>query len=645
MAQMKIPEKPALKTTSYSELRGVDFSQDPSLVDRKRSPYALNLISDDGGNPVKRLGWRVLHKLEAPVHNIWRGEINGEDKIIAHAGTKIYEITDEEAVEKATVGNSKGTGFFMRKGDDKGENLKGYLWFTAGSNYYYYDGDKVGLVKDIATRPKILISRNPDGGGVSFDEVNLLTGRKTVSFLGNDTAKEYKLPAENIDSIDEVRVMGSDGEFAALDTSKYTVDLEAGKVTFTEAHKPVNEGEDNVEIDYTEENEENTSFIEGCTISAVYGYNASNRVFLTGNAEYRAYQWYSAIFDPTYFGDLCYAIVGAGETSIMGYSKIGEYLAIIKEDNQQDTTIFLCYGELDGEGKISFSTKAGIAGIGAVSKHCFKTLGDEPLFLSRMGVYAITSTLLSYERVAKNRSYFVDKKLTLEENLENAVACEWNGYYLLAVNGNVYVLDSRHSSGNRNTSDHSYEAYFWNNVPAVCFLSYGGLLYFGTADGRICKFNTDVYGMDKYCDNATYMNIGGELTYSMGGEAIIAEWATPNDSDVGVQYYKTLNKKGCLAVLSPYARSSCECYFVVDGDPRELIKSDTFDIFDWEDIDFERFTFNTNESPQELYFNKKKKKYKRLQIIVRNTGMREGFGIHEIIKTYSVGNFSKNRRG
>ena len=104
MAQMTIPAAPQLRTTSYSELRGVDFSQDPSLVDRKRSPYAVNLISDDGGNPVKRLGWRVIHELESPVHNIWRGEINGEDKIIVHAGTKIYEITDNEAIEKATRG-------------------------------------------------------------------------------------------------------------------------------------------------------------------------------------------------------------------------------------------------------------------------------------------------------------------------------------------------------------------------------------------------------------------------------------------------------------------------------------------------------------------------------------------------------------
>ena len=48
MAQLNVPAAPALKTSRYSELRGVDFSQDPSLINKKRSPMAINLISDAG---------------------------------------------------------------------------------------------------------------------------------------------------------------------------------------------------------------------------------------------------------------------------------------------------------------------------------------------------------------------------------------------------------------------------------------------------------------------------------------------------------------------------------------------------------------------------------------------------------------------
>lgn len=715
MGQMQVPKAATLYTTAYSNLRGVDFSQDASLVDRKRSPSAVNVISDMGGNPIKRLGWRVLHELDDPINNIWRGEINGTDYVLVHAGSKLYKITDSTSTLIGTVGAAKGTGFFMRKENETqsttavsaltvtvttatfyskvktagthtfsydgsnwqyatknvtladygititggtpvngstidvvlsiSKDMQGYLWFTAGKKYWYYDGSTLGEVKTIAKRAKILISRNPSGGGTSYDEANLLGGKRTVCFLGNNTDTEYKLPDGNLASIDEVRVMNAAGMFEVV-TTGFTTNLATGVVTFSAPQEPINTGEDNVEIDYTVTADvaANLEKIEKCTISTIYGYNASNRVFMSGNSDLQAYHWYSGIFDPTFFGDLSYQIVGAGETAIMGYAKISEYLAIIKESNQQDTTVFLCYGELNKDNDIVFRTKQGIAGIGAIAKGAFATLGDENLFLSGRGIYAVTSSILSYDRVTKNRSYFIDAALTSEANLQNAVACEWKGYYFLAINNHVYVLDGRHTSGNRNNSDYSYECYYLENIPAVAWLSYEDRLYFGTADGKICKFNTDVYGVEKYSDGATFELRDGELRYKSGGEAIVAEWSTPNDDDVGVQRYKTLNKKGCLAVLSPYSRSSCKCYFVVDGDPRQFVKSGTFDIFDWLDIDFERFTFNTNESPQEIYFNKKKKKYKRIQIVIRNDAINEGFGIHEIIKTYSVGNFSKQRR-
>lgn len=629
MAKLNIPSSADTETTKYTALRGADFSVDASLVDGRRSPLPLNIISDDGGNPCKRLGWRTYCTLEAPVHNIWYGEIDGSDKIIAHAGTKLYDITSGTAIEKkAGLANTKGTGFFMRKAD------KGYLWFTDGMEYYYYDGTTCGAVSDIATRPKVLISRNPTGGGTLFDSANLLTGKKTVSFLGNDTDKVYYLPYTALESIDEVRVRNSSGVYEV--TTAYTADLANGTVTFSAVHVPIVTGQDNVEIDFTKTTAGYKDRIAKCTVSAIYGYNALNRVFISGNSDYKDYDWYSEIYDPTYFADTSYSIVGTADTAIMGYSKIGEYLAIIKEDNAQDTTIFLRKGGLS-DSEIYFQTVQGVVGVGAVSKHCFYSLGDEPLFLTRRGIYAVTSTLLSYERVVKNRSYRVDKKLCAEENLKDAVACEWNGYYIVAVNGHAYVLDGRHKSTTGKDSEYAYEAYYWDNIPAVCFLSVAGELYFGTADGRVCKFNTDIEGVYAYNDDGVYE----DKRYVSGGNAIVCQWATPNDDDGGVHLYKKLLKKGCLVVLSPFQRSSGKVYFVIDGDPEKFITEKAMDIFNWEDIDFERFTFNTNESPQEIYFNKKVRRYKRLQIIIRNDEINEPFGIHEIIKTYVIGNYSR----
>lgn len=49
--------------------------------------------------------------------------------------------------------------------------------------------------------------------------------------------------------------------------------------------------------------------------------------------------------------------------------------------------------------------------------------------------------------------------------------------------------------------------------------------------------------------------------------------------------------------------------------------------------------------PQEIYLRKKIKKYKRLQIIVENNMLNESFGVSEIVKMYTIGNYSKNKGG
>ena len=612
-----------MNTTVYSRFKGVDFSVDASLVSKDRSPYAPNLIADVGGMPEKRLGWRTLHTLEQPINGIWYGEINGQKSFIAHGGTKIYKFTAVNfEVIKENVNNAKSTAFFMRSSDDTGK-----IYILTGKEFLEYDGTTVKNVADDGYVPTILISRNPTGGGTVYEAVNLITGKRTESFLGNDTDKVYQLSANKIDSVDKVEVLNSNGE--KVTTTEYTVDLTTGKITFTATHKPVVAGQDNVFITYTKTVAGYADRINKCTISDLYGLGGSNRVFLSGNPDYKAYDWYSDIFKPNYFPDLNYSIVGTSDTAIMGYQRLGKYQMILKEDNQQDSTVFQRFGTLNDDGSVTFSVEQGVAGIGAISKHCFGMLADEPLFLSRQGIQAITSNNILAERTIRNRSFFVDSYLTKETNLQNAVACEWNGFYVLCINGVAYVLDGKNKSYKERSIasyDYNYECYYWTNIPAVCLLSVAGELYFGTEDGRICKFNTD---------------IGGVLKYNDDGKAIVASWSTLNDDDDAPHLYKSMTKKGCLVTIKPYARSSGTIYVCKDGNPRQFLRSGIMDILDWDDIDFDRFTFNTNDSPQDIFFKKKVKKYKRLQIIVENDALNEGFGVLQIVKTFTVGNYAK----
>jgi hypothetical protein len=637
MAKLKIPAAPVIRETKYEKLKGADFSRDSSVIDGNRSPAPLNLISDRGGNPVKRPGWRTLTTVAGPVHNIWSVNIDGTRHIVVHGGTNIYELAGNVAtVLRSGVTSSKGTAFSMRAGD------RTCLYILTGAEYLVFDGDRVSDVGDSAKIPTVLISRFPSGGGVVYEAVNLLQKKRTVGFLGNSTDLVYYLPDTDVLSVDEVLVMDASGGF--VPATDYSVNLSAGTVSFSSAKPPVVSGQDNVKITYSDEDGGYFDRIAKCTVSGIYGLNAQNRVFLSGNPDYVAYDWYSDIYDPTYFPDTSYSIIGTGDTAVMGYLKLGEYMAVVKEDNAQDTTVFLRYGELV-DGEISFKIRQGIVGVGAVSKHCFVNLSDEPMFLAREGVHAITSTLLSYERVVKNRSYFVDRKLTEEKNLKDATACEWDGYYLLAVNGNCYVFDSRQKSGaTSGNSDFVYEAYYWEGVPAVCFLVLDDTIYFGTDLGGICRFNDDIDNLGKYADDAEYAEDGtGALVYAGGGRAIVAQWATPNDDDDIIHFFKTLHKKGSLVVLHPFDRSSGKVFFLVDGRAEQFVRDGYLDIFNWEDIDFERFSFDSSTGPREIYFRKKQKKYKRILFVIRNDAICEAFGILEIVKSYTVGNYSKNR--
>jgi len=631
--QQIVITKPAkqVKTTEYNNLAGVDFSQEAANVDNNRSPYALNMISDNGKNPVKRNGWETKVTLEAPVHNVWITRLDREVYRLAHAGTKVYRIDETDGIYTATVlkenvSSSKGCGFFFREGDKDG------FYILTGGEYLVFDGENCTDVSEKAYVPTTVIARTPTGGGESYEDINLLSGKMCEKFTGDDTAKIYQLSHDDIVDVDKIESLQEDGSVVELvKNTDYTVDKTLGKVTFTKAYETPISGQDNIYITYTKEFEGYKEKILKCTNFCTYGVGGNNRVFLTGNPEYMAYDFWSDIYKPSYWPDLNFAIIGAANTAVQGYLKIGEYVAIVKEGTGQDTAIFLRSGSLASDNSAVFTVKPGIVGIGAVSKTAFAVLNDDPLFLSERGIYAISPSNLSYDRVTRNRSWYVDPQLRDEPNLKDAVACTWNGCYLLAVNGNVYILDGRKKTVGGTENDYRYECYFWDNVPAVCMTTdFEDNLYFGTADGRICRFKTEEDGIKRFSDD---------------GAPIRAVWSTPFSDDRAIQHFKTLQKKGCLVVLAPYSRSSCRIFYGVDGKNEKFVREGVMDISSiFEEIAFDRLSFDSNSGPREIYFNKKQRKYKRLQLIFENNVADEGFGIYKIVKTYEIKGYSKNRR-
>lgn len=605
------PSGPAIRLKSYTSFRGVDFSSDPSKVDDRRSPWAPNLISDAGGFPEKRLGWRTVHTFDGPVNGIFFFKNSEGSYQLCHAGTELWRM-DGQTPQLLRSG--------LYNGRSRAFPMGGKLWILTGREYLAFDGE---TVKDAAELAYVPITTVPSSTSerVSYQPVNLLTPKRKNLFIGDGETKSFTLDT-TCDAGGEVRAWVNEVEVSGVTASGTTV-------TFSQAPAAaVPAGTPNIRVQFEHTTAGAAERVTGCTCCALY----AGRVFLSGNPDYPGVDWHSELDvsgadSAAYIPDTSYTQIGSDDSQVMGYLRAGEALAIIKEDNEQDASVFLRTVQHLDSGDL-FPVEQGVSGGGAVSRHCFGSLVDDPLFLSKNGVYALASQIVTLERTLQQRSGFVDARLCREPELSEAVAAVWRGYYVLCVNGCCYVADAKQKATRSNeTGTWEYEWYYWTNVPARVLCEHAGSLYFGTRDGRLCRFNDDRVDsegnvrMDAYNDD---------------GVAIVADWATKLDDDGDFMQYKTMPKRGSGVYLKTYTRSGVRVIARTDSDFGRELKQGNASIFTFADIDFSDFTFNT--LPENVVpFGQKVKKYKLIQIICRNDALNQGFGVYGIEKRFYMG--------
>lgn len=669
MAQMSVPAEPSYKTTSYNGLRGADFSSDTSQVANNHSPDLLNLISDYGGLPLKRKGWEIFGTTVAdkPIKYIWHFQMFGKKWGIAvtqtalSSGTstmKIHEITSSGVASTAlgtVYGLPKVHGFFFNAGEESKTGF--YLVHSTGMSLIRpanASSTTLTMSAVSATVPTITEHRKYDGtDGVSTEPVNMLTRKMTFSLWDdrtNDATREYVIfngSGTTIASVDKVELLDSNGDWNTVSSGISIVSNTKVKLTNQPLIIAGSAITDNVRITITASTNDNITKLAKCTCSTIFSIKSNGVVMISGNPDYPQYVWFSDIADPTYFPDVNYLFVGGEGTSVKGLMPLGSQVAVLKEPSASESTVYLLtYAPITNEGlavdgstysttQDTFSVVHGLSGIGCISEKTTFPLNDEPLFLSQHGITGLVSSAITSTNSVKNRSGFLDSRLLREDHLEDAVAVVHKNYYMLVVNTRAYILDARQKmADSKNNSSFFYESYYWENIPAIALSSDGETLWFGTEDGNICRFKNSGQLKD-YADGTVY---GDD---SVTGTAIHAVWSTPYDNDGLPQYYKTLQKKGTGATFVPYTRSTISAYFQKDGEEKIYLGDAYVDVFNWLDIDFDRFTFVGGDAPRDAFFKKKMKKYKRLKIILENNKLNEGFGVQEIFKTYAVTQYAK----
>ena len=479
-----VPAQKSPNLFSINDFKGVDFTS--SNVDKRRSGNAYNVINNNGYIET-RPGYKVLKTIGTKINGVWNVDTTSGDYFLIHSGTKLYQATSDFSSFVELCSN-------LNDVMSTGQYINGYLIIIDGKRTIIFgnfgNSYEARYLDECGTIPITTIGMSPSGGGKSYQPINMASKYRINLFKGTEEDKVYQLNDTNLDDNSEVYIekLTLNG-WTTINSSEYTIDYENGKITFNTSpgETPLNK-EDNVKIRYCKTNSEYLNILNKCTISTIFGYNGNDdRIFISGNKDFKNMVWYSYSNDVTYFPDINYIQVGQEE--ITNFIRINDgKLGIQKKLTDSDSTIYYLDSAIFNNKEV-FPLTTGVKTIGCIGKYANSNLVNDPLTLTEQGIFAIVSS--NEEKFAMLRSYYINGKLLKEENLENAVAISLKGKYYLAINNNVYIADSRFKSYAKNsqTEDYQYEWYFWKDMPVRVWFMFNNELYFGTETGYICKIS------------------------------------------------------------------------------------------------------------------------------------------------------------
>lgn len=607
--KFSIPSSPSRSVLTISTFLGADFTNSPAAVSENQSPNCKNMIRDVPGKVRKCMGYKKIAEYDDQINGYHY--IRGEQYGLVHAGTKMYY---NSVVKYSDANNARSKSWQF---DNK-------LYIVDGKKLLVWDGAEVKPASEYAKIPTVTIAKAPNGGGTSYEDLNLIQPGFTELFAGTEGDTAYHMTFGGLDDTTvKAYILDSSGSWAEkTENTDFMVDRENGIINFTAApgKSPVT-GEDNVKITAYRTVSGYADRINKCCIGTQYGLKgAMDRLFLSGNPDYINQDWFSDQNDPTYFADTYYSSLGTSKSAIMGYSVINNYLATHKDEMETDQFIVLREGVL-ADNKPVFRSVNTLQGAGAIAKDTFAYLSSEPLFLTRSGVYAITAQDITGEKYGQNRSFYLNGKLLKESDLEKSFAFVYKDMYWLCVNGVAYILDGLQPMQTDKSMPYStrqYAGFYRTNLPANCMWEKDGNLYFGSTDGRVCEFYSDSDALVSYNDD---------------GEKIEAIWETP-DLD-GKLFYKNKTFRYLAVRLKSAVATTLEMYVQKRG-LWSFIKKDNYTAryLSFGSVVFSKFTFSSDQTQKIIPTKLRVKKVDKARFRFVNSELNEPFGLFDIALEY-----------
>lgn len=611
-----VPSSPKRSVAVIDEFLGVDFTNSPSNVDLKKSPNGVNMIRDVPGKVRKCMGYETIKTYDDRINGAHFR--HGDEEYLIHSGTKLYK---GDTVLYSDMNDARS----------KSWQIEDNLYIVDGKALLVYDGTTVKKASDDGYIPTLTIAKAPSGGGEQYEPLNLLQPGFTELFAGTATDKTFQLSFSGLDSkAVQAWILNSSGDWVQkTEGTDFSVNRSTGAVTFTTAPgvSPVS-GEDNVKITAFRTVDGYADRINKCKIGILFGVNgAADRIFLSGNPDYINYDWYCDYNNPLYWPDTGYATLGTAKSAIIGYSIINDRLAAHKDSMEDDRNVILREGDIT-DNEPTFKIVNTLQGAGAVAPYSFAYLANEPLFLTDLGIYAITPQDITGEKYSQNRSFFLNGKLLEEPNLSEAYACVFKDLYWLCLNNVAYILDGLQPIQTDKSLPYAtrqYVGFYRTNLPARVMWTHDSRLYFGTSDGKVCRFFDDPVTLTSYNDN---------------GQPIHAIWDTPDF--YGNLFYKNKTFRHLDVRLASAIATSVKIWVQKRG-LWSLIKEDssTARYFSFANLVFSKLSFSPDTTPKTLPSKIKVKKVDKARFRFENDMLNEPFGLFDIALEYVENGYYK----
>lgn len=608
----------------FEPFRGINLSVTPTQIDPNQSPDMLNMNIDERGALNKRTGFERVFPT-----SLGLGQINGLYEyrkpdgtvlfLLAH-GTKLYTQSGNEQPVQIYDGLADSRVDFF--------TMNGLCYLLDGTHYLVYDGE---TIKDIEPYiPTLSISGEPSGGGEPFEDFNLLGAGFKDSFSTLGTDKVFQLSLKGLDDTPVKASTDGGVNFDKVEGTDFTVDRTAGTVTFNVAPP---KGTNNVIIQAYKTYADKPNLIKKCRFHTNFGGSNDTRVFVGGNPDYPNEIWRSGLFDPTYWPENGNYIF---PSKVQGFSKQYDYMVVEHEYGKHMVEYEI------GDIEASFPSRPINDQVGTIASNSIQLIENNPVSLSRNGVYRLIASNVRDERNVEHISDNIDARLLKETNLENAISVDYNKKYWLVLNGNAYIYD--YSIG---------EWYIYNNIHASCFIERNREFYFGSSkEGLLYRFKkpTELF------------------PYNDDGDFINAYWKSAKISFGIAERNKLIQK--LFATMEPGMHTSCNFYYVSDkvSFPRnkdnlpdyanmnyaksfyndkifdaktEFINSARTEWLDYADWNYSLFSYNTKEQPMVISKKVKAKKVDYYQLVIQNTKQDEGLKIDSLSLKYLIQSYRK----